>query len=49
VLFSALATTILNGKRLGESGFFRYFCGICWKALTEIEDEAARIVQMGGE
>lgn len=47
VLFRALATTFSRGKLIGEGAFFRYLCGICWKALSEIEDDAARIVRMG--
>jgi hypothetical protein len=45
----ALAMTFVKRKDLGESGFFRYFCGICWKALSQIDEEASKIVRMGDD
>lgn len=48
-LSRALETTITKARAqlIHESGVFRYLCGICWKALNEIEDEAASIVRAG--
>jgi hypothetical protein len=48
-LSRALETTMTRARArmVSEAGFFRYLCGICWKTLKEIEDEAARLVRVG--
>lgn len=35
--------------RLGRHDWFRYFAGICWSMLREIQDDAARIVRTEGD
>lgn len=35
--------------RLGRYDWFRYFAGVCWSMLTEIEADAARIVRKDGD
>lgn len=35
--------------RLGRYDWFRYFAGICWSTLREIQDDAERIVRAEGD
>lgn len=44
IMLSAIDRTVTK-PRLGRYDWFRYFCGICWRTLREMQDDAERIVR----
>ncbi|HVA07219.1 MAG TPA: HNH endonuclease [Acidimicrobiales bacterium] len=40
---------VTMGRRLANDERFRFFCGCCWRAITDLQEDARRIIESEGK